>query len=158
MRLKQKGFLVSVMRIMAFVFFSLAFLYLACGFPANISYIISNHLDLVSSLAVLFPLLLFILICFSIGNYFAWMFPDLLIGEDVIKLQFLIFRKCIPISSGMAVTVAKWGLHAITLKKRGLLLFRLYGLFVARQWDQPAILISLNQSDLENLASAFVQK
>jgi len=101
------------------------------------------------AMAILFYVALIIgMAVFAIYN--LWKFPAISTSEQGVELQMFFCRVQIEWKN-IIQTHRKNNRLIIYLKRKGLFLNRLYGLFDVKVWDQPVILLDLDHDVIERL-------
>lgn len=160
MEIKQKGCLLQANRVVGAVAIlcaaSLAFIFVV-SIPIAI---IRNEIDAIMVLEVTILGLALVGGFGWMGSYWFWQFPDIRISETGLTTQLMFFHDNFRWQEikGIVETKGHIKAKAILVNRRGMFLNRLYGLLVAREWDQPVILVSLRAENIEKLEQEILRR
>jgi len=160
MEIKQKGCLLQANRVVGAVAIlcaaSLAFIFVV-SIPIAI---IRNEIDAIMVLEVTILGLALVGGFGWMGSYWFWQFPDIRISETGLTTQVMSFHDEFQWEeiTGIIDVKGRIKAKAILINRRGMLLNRMYGHLLARRWDQPVILVSLQAENIEKLEQEILRR
>jgi hypothetical protein len=157
MHIHQKGAAVSLSKVVGAFFFLFSML-IAFGVLASIPAMVANNqYDAVTTAALMVFYSFIAAGMFLIGSLYFTMFPNIEVKNGGIEVDLVAFRRSFPWSDIEGVVERKRipRARAIVLRRRGLFLNRLHGIYWAGLWDKPVILVSPRAENVQEFFQAL---